>query len=231
MNHLVPAKTRSCSCSASQRVHLKRCVFVFALWLNCEHVGVCSSIDMCVCRRGCFWTRVNVATSGHDGFGIKATQHPAGKSNNCTRHHPTRPLSLLYPVLSHYSPFHPSLSWPFCLSVHLAHPPPFSCHLSSLHPFTKHKGIATCISNSLFYPSTSSINPPSPGVTATQQIVRSILCASPPWLLPPTLHPKWNSRRSASPCFALINFDTHAMNNETDIDDGAKRRGSLSHGL
>lgn len=167
-------------------------------------------------------------TSAGDEFGIRGTRHPACKSNN----NPTQPLSLFYPMLSHYSPFHPSLSPDlFCRSVHLAHPPLFLPSLFSIisqNTKTPQQTPATV---------TFVFTPPHP--SSLEEKLLSRYCSPPtttttsPHLtsavaLPP-LHPKWSSRRYASPCFALINSDTRAMNNETDIDDSKEGRVSVSH--
>lgn len=64
---------------------------------------------MCACSEVLLEQAKLLATNGHDELGIKATQHPTGKSNSSALHHPTQPHSLFCPMHSHYSPFHPSL--------------------------------------------------------------------------------------------------------------------------
>lgn len=75
---------------------------------------------------------------------------------------------------------------------------------------------------SLFFPFHSSFVPSSLGATDSYLplVHLASLVHSP---LP--FYPKWNSHRYASLCFALINSDTHTMNNERGTDDREKGRG------
>lgn len=89
---------------------------------------------MCACSGVLLEQAKLLATNGHDELGIKATQHPTGKSNSSALHHPTQPHSLFYPMHSHYSPFHPSLLTFLTLtSISLAHSP-FFFPVTPLHP-------------------------------------------------------------------------------------------------
>lgn len=92
---------------------------------------------MCACSGVLLEQAKLLATNGHDELGIKATQHPTGKSNSSALHHPTQPHSLFYPMHSHYSPFHPSLLT--FLTLHPFRsptPPPFFPRHPPPHIFT-----------------------------------------------------------------------------------------------
>lgn len=80
---------------------------------------------MCACSGVLLEQAKLLATNGHDELGIKATQHPTGKSNSSALHHPTQPHSLFYPMHSHYSPFHPSLLTFLTLRPFRSPTPPF----------------------------------------------------------------------------------------------------------
>lgn len=199
-----------------------------------QRLVVRSLLRACVCV--CVWMKRHGCQppSSYDRFGIKATQHPAGKSNSRTRHYPTQPHSFLCPGLSHYSPYQPPLSPPDVLSLcpFSAPPPssflPLSSPAHSLSPLLSAsfspntKGPQNAATSFSFIARLSVPYPLCPRARATQEIVIS----PPPWY-PPLLNPKWNGHRYASLCLALINFDTHTMNNESDTDDRENGGGEI----
>lgn len=157
--------------------------------------------------------------NGHDEFGIKGTQHPAGRSNSSAAHHPTQPHSRFCPMLSHYSAFHPSLPTFLSLCPFCSPTPPFSCHLppifasllsstllSVLSPSISEQFYTLCILTFSFC--LSSFHLSSPQATATQQIIFPFCVLY--RLSPPPVTD-----------FSLLysNHDTPTMNNEIDTDD------------
>lgn len=145
-----------------------------------------------------------LATSGRDGFGIKATRRPAGKSNKSTPDAHSASLTFLSHALH--------LPWPFWLSVHLAHPPAFTV-FSPMHTFIKGLQHASATLYFIFTP----FCPP---------FFHSSNCAHRfPGLPLSILNATVVDMHLLD--FALINFDTHALSNETD---GWWRKGEGSGG-